>query len=103
MAKPARKESAEVPGGVQPPPSSFDSRFPSIARGIGQEEGWIEVGADPTGRRLAGAVSGGGLAWEGADASPSLDRALRAMEAGIASRLGEHRPERRRHAGASKE
>ena len=45
MAKKARKRTAIVQG-VQPPTPSFDEMFPTIARWISQEEGWVELGAD---------------------------------------------------------
>src|ERR1700730_8185588 len=94
MAKKARKRTAIVQG-VQPPTSSFDEMFPTIARWVLQEEGWVELGADHYSRSLVRALYGGGMAWEGTDEYGSLDEALRAMEEGIASWLEEHRPDRR--------
>ena len=81
--------------GAQPPTASFDEMFPTIARWISQEEGWVELGADHYSRSLARALYGGGMVWEGTDEYGSLDEALRAMEEGIASWLEEHRPDRR--------
>jgi hypothetical protein len=69
--------------------------FPTIARWISQEEGWVELGADHYSRSLARALYGGGMVWEGTDKFGSLDEALRAMEDGIASWLKEHRPNQR--------
>jgi hypothetical protein len=76
-------------------PASFDEMFPTIARWISQEEGWVELGADHYSRSLVRALYGGGMVWEGTDEYGSLDEALRAMEGGIASWLEEHRPDRR--------
>src|ERR1700722_9255299 len=101
MAKKARKRTAIVQG-VQPPTPSFDELFPTIARWISQEEGWVELGADHDSRSLARALYGGGMVWEGTDEYGSLDEALRAMEGGIASWLDESRPEWRRTEGAEK-
>jgi hypothetical protein len=69
MAKKARKRTATVQG-VQPPASLFDERFPIIARWISQEEGWVELGADPYSRSLARALYGGGMVWEGTGQQP---------------------------------
>src|SRR5947208_648759 len=93
MAKKAGTKTAIVQG-VQPPTSSFDEMYPTIARWISQEEGWIELGADHYSRSLARALYGGGMVWEGTDEYGSLDEALRAMEEGIASWPEEDRPDR---------
>jgi hypothetical protein len=74
-------------------PASFDEMFPTIARWISQEEGWVELGADHYSRSLVRALYGGGMVWEGKDDYKSLDEALRAMEEGIAAWLEEHRPD----------
>jgi hypothetical protein len=101
MAKKARKRTATVKG-VQPPTSSFDESFPTIARWISQEEGWIELGADHYSRSLARALYGGGMVWEGTDDYGSMDEALRAMEGGIAAWLEVNRPDRGRGDSAKK-
>src|SRR5437763_652143 len=62
MAKKAGKKSAVVQS-VQPPTSSFDEMYPTIARWISQEEGWIELGADPYSRSHTRALYGGGMLW----------------------------------------
>jgi hypothetical protein len=80
-------------------PASFDQRFPTIARWILREDGWIGLGLDHYGRSLARALYGGGMVWEGATEYGSLDEALRAMEAGIAAWLGEYRPDELRGLG----
>jgi hypothetical protein len=92
MAKKAGKKTAIVKG-AQPPASSFDEMFPTIARWISQEEGWVALGADHYSRSLARALYGGGMVWEGTDDYGSLDEALRAMDGGIASWLEETRPD----------
>src|SRR3954449_6054506 len=91
MAKKARKKTTSVQN-VSPLTSVFDQRFPTIARWISQEEGWVELGADHHSRSLVRALYGGGMAWEGTDEYGSLDEALRAMEEGIAAWLEENRP-----------
>jgi hypothetical protein len=91
MARKARKKTDKVQG-VQHSASSFDGRFPTIARWISQEGGWVELGADHYSHSLVRALYGGGMAWEGTDDDKSLDQALRAMEEGIASWLEETRP-----------
>ena len=74
--KRARKGTAEGLTG-QPPTPSFDELFPTIARWVSQEEGWVELGADHDSRSLARALYGGGMVWEGTDEYGSLDEALR--------------------------
>jgi hypothetical protein len=71
MAKKAGKKTVVVQGG-QPPTSSFDEMFPSIARWISQEEGWVELGADHYSRSLARALYGGGMVWEGRGSWPNV-------------------------------
>jgi hypothetical protein len=92
MAKKAGKKK-DVVQGVQPPKSPFDEMFPTIARWITHEEGWVELGADHSSRSTVRALYGGGMVWEGTEKYKSLDEALRAMEVGIASWLEEYRPD----------
>jgi len=94
MAKKTPKRTAVVKS-ARPPISSFDEMFPTIARWISQEDGWVELGAGDYSRSLARALYGGGMAWEGTNEYGSLDEALRAMEDGIASWLEEHRRNQR--------
>ena len=72
--------------------SYFDLRFPTIARWVSQEEGWVEVGGDDYSNSIVRALHGGGMVWEGAEDYESLDEALTAMDAGIAAWLAENRP-----------
>jgi hypothetical protein len=75
-----------------PIPDAFAAAYPHIAQWVRKEEGWIEVGQDDFSPSFVRAVYGGGLAWEGQPSYPSLDEALRALDAGIAAWLAEHRP-----------
>lgn len=93
MAKKARKKTS-IERVVPSPTRSFDEMFPTIARWISQEEGWVAVGADDDSRSLVRALYGGGMVWEGKGDYKSLDEALRAMDRGIASWLDENRPTR---------
>ena len=72
-------------------PDAFASSYPNISRWVLEEEGWVEVGQDEFSTSLVRAVDGGGLAWEGKPTYPSLDDALRALDAGIAEWLKENR------------
>ena len=92
MAKKARRKTTTVRD-VLPLTSLFDQRFPTIARWVSEEEGWVELGADHDSRSLVRALYGGGMVWEGKGGYKSLDEALRAMEEGIATWLDEHRPD----------
>ncbi|MCA1686125.1 MAG: hypothetical protein LC745_09100 [Planctomycetia bacterium] len=96
MAKKRARKASDKGLASQSLTPSFDERFPTIARWILQEEGWVELGADHHSHSLARALYGGGMAWEGADNYESLDEALRAMEEGIASWMDEHDPDSRR-------
>lgn len=75
-----------------PNPDAFAVAYPHIVAWVRQEEGWIEVGQDDFSVSFVRAVYGGGLAWEGKPSYPSLDEALRALDAGIAAWLAENRP-----------
>src|SRR3954447_18411708 len=91
MAKKARKKTTSVQD-VLPLTSVFDQRFPTIARWISQEEGWVELGADHYSRSLVRALYGGGMVWEGTGEYGSLDEALWGMEEGIGAWLEKHGP-----------
>ncbi len=99
--KSAKKRTAEGPTSLPLTPT-FDEMFPTVARWVSQEEGWVELGADHHSRSLVRALYGGGMVWEGADDYKSLDEALRAMEKGIAAWLDENRPDRGRGERAKK-
>jgi hypothetical protein len=70
----------------------FALAYPHIAAWVRAEEGWIEIGQDGFNYSFARAVYGSGLAWEGSPSYDSFDEALRALDAGIAAWLAEHRP-----------
>jgi hypothetical protein len=75
--------------------SSYDdlaAAYPHIARWVGEEEGWIEVGANEYRSSFVRAVNSGGIAWEGKPSYPSLDDAFQALDDGIADWLAENRP-----------
>jgi hypothetical protein len=77
---------------ASPTPDGFAAAYPHIAGWVRREEGWIEIGQDEFSFSFVRAVYGGGLAWEGEPSYPSLDEALRALDAGIAAWLGANRP-----------
>jgi hypothetical protein len=77
---------------ASPAPDDFAAAYPHIVGWVREEEGWIEIGQDGFNCSFVRAVYGGGLAWEGEPIYPSLDEALRALDAGIAAWLQEHRP-----------
>ena len=81
---------------------SFETRFPTIARWITQEEGWVEIGADHNSDSAVRALYGGGMVWEGTEDYRSLDEALRAMDAGIAAWLAANRPDERQQQSKSR-
>jgi hypothetical protein len=93
MAKNSGGMRTKPESGEEGQPVSFEQSYPTIARWVTQEEGWIAIGADDYSHSLARALYGGGMVWEGRDQYGSLDEALRAMEAGIAAWLEENRPE----------
>ncbi|AGA30150.1 hypothetical protein Sinac_6040 [Singulisphaera acidiphila DSM 18658] len=99
MAKKARGTRTKQSRGEEVQPTSFDRLYPTIARWITQEEGWVEIGADDYSHSLVRALYGGGMVWEGTDVYGSIDAALRAMEAGITAWLEKYRPEELRTVG----
>jgi hypothetical protein len=92
MAKKTPRRSGDLKD-TEPPTFPFDEMFPTIARWISQEDGWVALGADHYSRSTVRALHGGGMVWEGTDEYKSLDEALRAMEVGIATWLEEYRPD----------
>ena len=51
--------------------------------------GWIELGEDLPGRSFVLALDEGGIIWEGEATYPSVDDALRALDAALATWLRE--------------
>jgi hypothetical protein len=74
-----KRQTKVAPGSVD----SFEVRYPHITSWV--EDGWIEIGRDDSSRSFVRALDCGGLAWEGSGSYASLDEALRALDAGIAS------------------
>jgi hypothetical protein len=71
-----------------PSPDSFETRYPNIAAWV--QDGWIEIGRDDYSQSFVRALDIGGMVWEGESEYPTLDVALRALDAGIAAWLEEH-------------
>lgn len=58
--------------------SSFDKKYPHIARWVEEHEGWIELGynIDSPLNSFIRALDCGGMPWEGAESYETIDRAL---------------------------
>ena len=69
-------------------PSAVVLAYPSIARWA-EVYGWIEIGYCPPLRSFIRALDEGGMIWEGAPTYPTLDNALRALEAALTDWLHE--------------
>jgi hypothetical protein len=80
---PVARGKARPQKAAAPPADSVEARYPNIASWV--QDGWIEVGRDDSGRSFVRALDCGGLVWEGDGPYASLDEALRALDAGIAS------------------
>jgi hypothetical protein len=80
------RRSSKQPSG--PSPASLEARYPNIASWV--QDGWIEIGRDDYSRSFVRALDIGGMVWEGESEYPTLDAALRALDAGIAAWLEEH-------------
>jgi hypothetical protein len=65
-----------------------EQTYPAIARWVASY-GWIELGHDDGSRSVVRALDMGGMIWEGEPAYPTLDDALRALEAALAQWLRE--------------
>jgi hypothetical protein len=74
--------------GDAPAAPTFARAYPAIARWV-EAYGWIEVGHDDVSRSVVRALDVGGLAWEGEATYPTLDDALRALDAALAQWLRE--------------
>jgi hypothetical protein len=71
-----------------PDPSSFAAQYPHVASWV--QDGYVEIGRTDWTRSFVRALDEGGMIWEGATRYPSLDAALRALDAGIAKWLEEN-------------
>jgi len=68
--------------------SPFADRYPNVDRWV-RGYGWIELGEDLPGRSFVLALDEGGTVWEGEAAYPSVDDALRALDAALGAHLRE--------------
>jgi hypothetical protein len=68
--------------------SPFADRYPNVDRWV-RGYGWIELGDDLPGRAFVLALDEGGTVWEGEAAYPSVDAALRALDAALGAPLRE--------------
>ena len=74
--------------GAAPGAPAFAQAYPAIARWV-TAYGWIEVGHDEVSRSVVRALDVGGLIWEGEATYPTLDDALRALDAALGQWLHE--------------
>jgi hypothetical protein len=72
---------------------TVEQTYPAIARWVASY-GWIELGHDGS-RSVVRALDVGGMIWEGEPTYPTLDDALRALEAALAQWLREQCSEER--------
>jgi hypothetical protein len=63
---------------------TFAERYPNIARWV-QGYGWIELGEDLPGRSFVLALDEGGVIWESDATYPTIDDALQALDAALAT------------------
>ena len=66
----------------EPNPPSLGQVYPAIARWA-SGYGWVEFGIEGPDRPFVRALDEGGMVWEGEGKYETLDKALRAMEAGL--------------------
>lgn len=64
--------------------SPFEQAYPAVARWV-RSHGWIELGQDDWSGSFVRALDIGGMVWEGERGYPSVDEALRALEAALAA------------------
>lgn len=67
---------------------SIDDAYPALREWV-TSHGWIEVGVIDGSSSMIQVLNEGGLIWEGEASYPSLDAALRAVNAAIARWLEE--------------
>ena len=73
--------------------SAFEHAYPSLARWV-TAHGWIELGPTEGHSSFVRALDIGGMVWEGEPAYPSVDAALRALDAALERLLREEFGER---------
>ncbi len=62
--------------------------YPHLARWV-TAYGWVEIGQDEYSRSFVRALDEGGMTWEGATSYPTLDAALRALDAALRDQMDE--------------
>jgi hypothetical protein len=67
----------------------FEEQYPTIDRFV-EEIGWIEIGQNDMISAFVRAYDLGGTVYEGEDSYPSMEAALRDLEAGIKAYLDEN-------------
>jgi hypothetical protein len=67
---------------------TFAERYPNVARWV-RGYGWIELGDDLPWNAFVLALDEGGVIWEGDATYPSVDDALRALDAALGAHLRE--------------
>jgi hypothetical protein len=68
---------------------TFAELYPNVARWV-REYGWIELGDALPGPSFVLALDEGGIIWQGEATYPTVDDALRALDAALATWLREH-------------
>ena len=64
-------------------PPSFETSYPNITGWV-SDGGWVEIGYEIQTGSFVRALDEGGMIWEGAKKYKSMDKALGALERGIA-------------------
>lgn len=67
----------------------LEQLYPTIARWV-HGYGWIEIGQDNYSYSFVRALDEGGVVWEGEHDYESLDKALQALEEGLAEWIREN-------------
>jgi hypothetical protein len=80
-----RKDEVPSRKAVNPSGDKFATSYPNITTFINDDQGWIEIGRDEYSRSFIRAVNMGGLVWEGETHYATMDEALQALEAGVAT------------------
>ena len=68
---------------------SVDEAFPHLAAWV-TTQGWIEIGYDDDQRSFIRALDSGGMVWEGGMVYATLESALQALDAALASWMKEN-------------
>ena len=83
--KPARNKNQTQRQSLKPLSTStpFEAAYPNITAWV-TDGGWIEIGGEIQRGSFVRALDEGGMIWEGAKRYKSVDKALQALERGIA-------------------